>query len=404
MKKRTFALTLTTLALCVAFSACGGRPAEGASQSAPKSSVPASGSAAQAENKLRAGILAQNSMESSSRKQWVQANGSASVRAQIQYTPFSSLNAMLLELNAGRVDYLQLPKSVASYLAAADQTLLINSQGRAGQHYHMAARTEDAALCEELNGAIEALKADGTLDKLVADYITNAESTPAVNALAKHEGGETHKIAVTGDLPPLDYVAADGTPAGFNVALLNAIAEKTGCNFEIVQMDAEGRLSALESGKVDLVFWIGCWDNETFEPEADGVSLSNSYFEEKNCLVGRSAEILDKAGAIYQNDSGAAGESVQLDGACIKLIVAPMLGDQIRVVAALDDFTLLHHENRVGIADGGQPVRDDECRSPLHQAVKPVFDMPLRPRVHGAGRFVQNQDRRVGHRRSGDIQ
>lgn len=286
MMKKAIALTLTAVTLCMVLSAC---------------SAPVSNSAKETESKLVAGVLEQNSLEKSSRKHWTQANGSSEVKKQIEYKGFSSLNTMLMELKAERADYLQLPNSVGNYLAASDDKLTVETRKSPLHHYHMAARADDTELCGEMNKAIEALKADGTLDQLAADYITNANGQPAPNKLVKHKGGETHVVAVTGDLPPLDYVAADGTPAGFNVALLNAISQKTGCNFEIVQMDAAARLSALESGKVDLVFWIGCYSSEGFEPETDNVCLSAPYFEEANCCVGYSADILDKAMSIYPN-------------------------------------------------------------------------------------------------------
>lgn len=114
----------------------------------------------------------------------------------------------------------------------------------------MASRAEDTALCEEVSDAIDILKANGTLDKLAANYITNADGEPAVNELVQHEGAETHVVAVIGDLPPMDYISADGTPAGFNVALLNAISEQTGCTFEIVQLDADACLSARRAEKL----------------------------------------------------------------------------------------------------------------------------------------------------------
>ncbi|MPN15883.1 hypothetical protein SDC9_163219 [bioreactor metagenome] len=85
------------------------------------------------------------------------------------------------------------------------------------------------------------------------------------------------------------------------MALLNAISEKSGCNFEIVQMDANARLSALESGKVDLIFWIGCFSDDGFEPETDNVTLSSPYFEESICFVGYSADIMKKTISIYES-------------------------------------------------------------------------------------------------------
>ncbi|MEN6351088.1 MAG: transporter substrate-binding domain-containing protein [Syntrophomonas sp.] len=288
MMKKTLALTLTVLTLCMVLSGCS-------------NSAPVSSSAKETGSKLVAGVLEQNSVEESSRKHFVQAKVDREVvRKQIEYKAFSSLNTMLMELKAGRVDYLQLPSSVGNYLAASNNKLIVETRENSLQHYHMAARADDTALIGEINNAIHALKADGTLDKLAADYITNTHGAPTANALVKHEDAKTYVVAVTGDLPPLDYVSADGTPAGFNVALLNAISEKTGCNFNIVQMDAAARLSALESRKIDLIFWIGCFSSEGFEPKTDDVCLSTPYFEESICSVGHSADILDKAMSIYQ--------------------------------------------------------------------------------------------------------
>lgn len=64
-------------------------------------------------------------MEKSSRKHWTQTKGNSGVSKQIEYKAFSSLNTMLMELNAGRVDYLWLPSSVGNYLAADDDTLIL---------------------------------------------------------------------------------------------------------------------------------------------------------------------------------------------------------------------------------------------------------------------------------------
>ena len=60
---------------------------------------------------------------------------------------------------------------------------------------------------------------------------------------------------MTGALPPMDYVAADGTPAGFNTAQLAEISQRIGKNIELVVVDSVDRAAALASGTVDAVFW-----------------------------------------------------------------------------------------------------------------------------------------------------
>ena len=49
--------------------------------------------------------------------------------------------------------------------------------------------------------------------------------------------------------------AADGTPAGFNTAVLSQISARTGKNIELVQVDSVGRAMALATRNVDVVFW-----------------------------------------------------------------------------------------------------------------------------------------------------
>ena len=62
-------------------------------------------------------------------------------------------------------------------------------------------------------------------------------------------------MVVTGDLPPLDYIGADGIPAGFNTAVLAEIGRRLGVNIELVSMQAGSRTLALTSNTADAVFW-----------------------------------------------------------------------------------------------------------------------------------------------------
>ncbi|MBQ5660201.1 MAG: transporter substrate-binding domain-containing protein [Lachnospiraceae bacterium] len=55
-------------------------------------------------------------------------------------------------------------------------------------------------------------------------------SDPEAKDLPYFEGARTIKIGVTGDLPPMDFVAANGKAAGFNIALLTEIANRAQVN------------------------------------------------------------------------------------------------------------------------------------------------------------------------------
>lgn len=192
-----------------------------------------------------------------------------------EWKQYSSLTTMVMDLNAGNVEYLLVPSSVANYLKKQDDSLTI-APGGAGvpTEIRMAVREEDTQLHQLLQDGIQSLTDDGSLDTLIDTYITKV-STDSAGSTAQNEG-DTFVVGVTGDLPPLDYVAADGTPAGFNVALMNAIAEKQNVNFTFVQVEADARLSALSSGKIDVIFWYG--NVQGYESEREDLLITDKYY------------------------------------------------------------------------------------------------------------------------------
>jgi len=65
------------------------------------------------------------------------------------------------------------------------------------------------------------------------------------------------------------------------------------------------------------------------------------------------------------------------------------------VGSPLHDPPLGEHHDQIGVLDGGEPVRDDERRAVLHQAVDGLLHQALGLHVERAGRLVENQDGRI---------
>ena len=149
-------------------------------------------------------------------------------------TYYDSLSLMNMGIESGSVDQVSLYKNVADYVVANnDKFALVTDDktlGNLSDSFCFAVRKDDTALKADLDRVIDEMKTDGTLDKLVNDYITavaNGQAPPAVE-IPMTDGADTIKVGITGDLPPLDLVLADGTPAGFNTALLAEIANRLG--------------------------------------------------------------------------------------------------------------------------------------------------------------------------------
>ena len=70
-----------------------------------------------------------------------------------EWKQYSSLTTMVMDLNAGNIEYLLVPSSVANYLKAQDESLTI-APGGAGvpTQIRMAVRSEDTGLHQLLTG------------------------------------------------------------------------------------------------------------------------------------------------------------------------------------------------------------------------------------------------------------
>ena len=66
------------------------------------------------------------------------------------------------------------------------------------------------------------------------------------------------------------------------------------------------------------------------------------------------------------------------------------------MVSGLDDMPVIHDHDRIRVADRGKPVRDDQAGAVLHELHHRVLDLLFRAGVDAGGRFVQDQDLRVG--------
>ena len=195
---------------------------------------------------------------------------------------YESLTAMLMALNAGEIHQMVLPEASAQYVMTAnpelEASLVLTSRGM-GLSFGF--RAGDEELRKKFNEAIDYLRSNWTLGALEGMYIaSNGHVTPEPVEFAKIDRAATIRVAVTGDLPPIDYIAPDGTPAGFNTAVLAEIGRHLGVNVELVEVDAGARTAALASGRADVVFWYEVDTESETQPDIpEGVIVSQPYYE-----------------------------------------------------------------------------------------------------------------------------
>lgn len=289
MKKKMFCLSLV---LCLVF---------GMVTACSKKQDSSTGAAAQNVMRLKTGILSRSAVGEDESEKVIGEHTASHFSGDMEFalTYYDNLSSMLMALQAKDIYVMILADSVAEYIVAQNDALMIAAE-RPGEglkqnttSYQMMMKQEDADIHQKFNDAIVALKKEGVIDKLIETHVKGHTdgSNPEPVVIPVIDGAETVKVAVTGDIPPIDFVAADGTPAGFNMALLAEIAKKVNVNIEIVQVDTGARVAALTSGRADVLFWVNsnsCTVHGEFEKGSDipdGTIVTEPYFTESISFV-----------------------------------------------------------------------------------------------------------------------
>ena len=199
---------------------------------------------------------------------------------EIQTVFFDNLNTMQMALESNQIDTMILYSKVGSYLAMQTHAFSVGQKASeyseptstGSENYQMILpvldqilgtdfafllREDDTALRDEFNQAIAAMKEEGLFDKLMNEQFDAVREGKPLEAaeIPAIDGTAVIKVAVTGDLPPMDYIDEEGKPAGFNTAVLAEISKRIGRNIELVSVESGARALALSSGTVDVVFW-----------------------------------------------------------------------------------------------------------------------------------------------------
>ena len=170
---------------------------------------------------------------------------------------------------------------------------------------------DNRELVQKWNEALNSMRNDWTLSALADKYVKNFQKNNSpyeyiygIDERSKRKKKEneaikferfkdapTIKVAITGDLPPIDYVAEDGMPAGYNAAVLAEIGRRLKVNIVTVNVSTGARTAALVSGRVDVVFWYEV--DRSLESQLDApenIILSSPYYEWNTFMHLRNAD------------------------------------------------------------------------------------------------------------------
>lgn len=155
-------------------------------------------------------------------------------------------------LKTGKLDCVVIDTQPAEKFIEKNDDLKIVDGIFDAEEYAMCVKKGNTELLDQINAAMKELKEDGTVDKIIGNYIGDdigsfQYETPAD---ADHSKG-TLVMATNAEFEPYEYHDGDGI-VGIDVDLARAICDKMGYELKVEDMEFDSILPSIQAGKADF--------------------------------------------------------------------------------------------------------------------------------------------------------
>ncbi len=185
----------------------------------------------------------------------------------------------------GKVDCVIIDSEPAKVFVENNESLTILEEPFVVEEYAMCLAKGNTELRDDINTALGELKADGTIDKILGNYIgddtgsyqyTSPEGTTTENGVLV--------MATNAQFPPYESYGSDGkTIIGIDADIAQAVADKLGKELKIEDMEFDAIISAVDTGKAD----IGVAGMTVTEERLESVEFTDPYTESNQVIIVR---------------------------------------------------------------------------------------------------------------------
>ena len=166
--------------------------------------------------------------------------------------PFATAAEAVKFLQNGKIDAVIVDEETAESFVEKNDKIGILDENFADERYAVAIAKDNKPLRSEINGALRALTADGTLAQIKANYEGDEQGK---HAYVPKEDVDRSKgklvVATNAEFPPYEYTE-NGEIMGFDIDMMNAVCDYLGYELEIRNMDFDAVLPAVANGTVDV--------------------------------------------------------------------------------------------------------------------------------------------------------
>ena len=188
-------------------------------------------------------------------------------------------------LKTNKIDCVIIDNLPAENFVAKNPDLMILEEEFAIEDYAICLK-KGSELTAQFNEALAKLKADGTLDQIIENYIGDDEvkgTMPYVKKDVERNGKLI--MATNAYFPPYEYYSG-GDIVGIDADIAQAICDELGYELEIKDMEFDAIIPAIESGKADF----GAAGMTVTEDRLKNVDFTDSYATAKQVIIVKNPE------------------------------------------------------------------------------------------------------------------
>lgn len=195
---------------------------------------------------------------------------------------FNTGNDAVTALKQGKVDCVIIDEQPAKAFVAKNSDLKILDDPFTEEQYAICISKDQPELTAQVNDALAQLKADGTLDSIIANYIgDDTKGSFSYECVNEHNNG-TLIMATNAYFEPYEYYEGNDI-IGIDVDMATAVADIMGMDLKVQDMEFDSIITAVQSGKAD----IGAAGMTVTEDRLKNIDFSDSYTTSKQVIIVR---------------------------------------------------------------------------------------------------------------------
>lgn len=159
----------------------------------------------------------------------------------------------VLALTQGKIDCVIIDEQPAKVFVEKNEGLKILDDPFVEEEYAICVAKDNTELKNAINGALSTLKADGTLQSIIDNYIgENAGQTPYTSPENADRSKGKLVMATNATFQPYEYTDDGIEIIGIDVDMARAVCDLLGYELEIEDMEFDAIINAVTSGKAQI--------------------------------------------------------------------------------------------------------------------------------------------------------